>query len=323
MEKKNNISSLFDPSGNLTIKAMEKYVSGKLEMAEMEAIRKHLEVSSFDREALEGMQKHGLKDIAGEISELNKQILKPVKHPGSEEKPRISYKAYWSAAAGIILIAGLSIILFFLINDRPLQNQLAINTPSTVVDDTLTVILPVPDPDGIQNDVIPVSEQDAGITGPEQSQPETKKVTIIDDDVVVDEQIIVEAEVQTEAAHEQELLAVEIKEEEVEEAREIFMVVEQMPEFPGGEDSLNLFIKRNLTYPMTAVESGIQGRVFVTFIIEADGSVNDVRILRGIGGGCDEEALRVISMMPKWIPGIQRGKPVRVQYNLPIKFTLN
>lgn len=322
MEKKSNISSLFDPSGNLTIKAMEMYVSGKLEMAEMEAIRKHLEVSSFDREALEGMQKHGLKDIAGEISELNKQIQKPVKHPGSEEKPRISYKTYWSAAAGIILIAGLSIILFFIINDRPLQNHLAINKPSTVVDDTLTDILPVPDPAGIQNDVIPVSEQDAGITGPEQSQPETKKVTIVDDDVVVDEQIFVEAEVQTEAAEEQEILAFEIK-EEAEEEISIFMVVEQMPEFPGGEDSLNLFIKRNLTYPMTAVESGIQGRVFVTFIIEADGSVNDVRILRGIGGGCDEEALRVISMMPKWIPGIQRGKPVRVQYNLPIKFTLN
>jgi protein TonB len=71
-----------------------------------------------------------------------------------------------------------------------------------------------------------------------------------------------------------------------------------------------------------AKESGIQGRVFVTFVVEKDGSVTDVRVLRGIGGGCDEEAIRVVQKMPKWKAGKQRGKPVRVQFNLPIKFTL-
>jgi protein TonB len=71
-----------------------------------------------------------------------------------------------------------------------------------------------------------------------------------------------------------------------------------------------------------AKESGIQGRVFVTFVVERDGSVTDVRVLRGIGGGCDEEAIRVVQNMPKWSPGKQRGKSVRVQYNLPVKFTL-
>ncbi|MEZ5083006.1 MAG: energy transducer TonB [Bacteroidales bacterium] len=72
-----------------------------------------------------------------------------------------------------------------------------------------------------------------------------------------------------------------------------------------------------------ARESGIQGRVFVTFVVERDGNITDVKILRGIGGGCDEEALRVIKNMPKWTPGKQRGKPVRVQFNMPIMFKLN
>ena len=71
-----------------------------------------------------------------------------------------------------------------------------------------------------------------------------------------------------------------------------------------------------------ARESGINGRVFVTFVVETDGRVTDIKVLRGIGGGCDEEAVRVVKNMPKWDPGKQRGKPVRVQFNLPIKFTL-
>lgn len=71
-----------------------------------------------------------------------------------------------------------------------------------------------------------------------------------------------------------------------------------------------------------ARESGIQGTVYVTFVVERNGNVTDVRVLRGIGGGCDEEAVRVIKAMPKWNPGKQRGKPVRVQFNMPIKFTL-
>ena len=103
---------------------------------------------------------------------------------------------------------------------------------------------------------------------------------------------------------------------------QIFTVVETMPEFPGGDSALYRYLGEKIHYPDSARANGIQGRVFVTFVIEKDGSVSDVRILRGIGGGCDEEALRVIQNMPKWIPGKQRGKPVRVQYNLPIKFSL-
>lgn len=113
-----------------------------------------------------------------------------------------------------------------------------------------------------------------------------------------------------------------VKEEEESEEQQIFMVVDLMPEFPGGEANLNKYLAENIINPQMAKENGIQGRVFVTFVVERDGSVTDVRVLRGIGGGCDEEAVRVVKGMPKWTPGKYGGEAVRVQYNLPVKFTL-
>ncbi len=106
------------------------------------------------------------------------------------------------------------------------------------------------------------------------------------------------------------------------EEAEIFAIVEQMPEFPGGQDAMIKFLGENIKYPEEARKQGISGRVFVTFVVEADGEITNIELLRGIGSGCDEEAMRVISIMPKWKPGYQRGVPVRVRFNLPIKFTL-
>jgi TonB family protein len=103
---------------------------------------------------------------------------------------------------------------------------------------------------------------------------------------------------------------------------EVFTVVEEQPYFPGGDEARHKFIEENIHYPDSALKNKIQGKVFVTFIVEKDGSLSNVRVLKGIGGGLDEEAVRVIKMMPKWIPGRQRGTPVRVQFNVPIKFIL-
>lgn len=105
--------------------------------------------------------------------------------------------------------------------------------------------------------------------------------------------------------------------------KQVFTVVEVMPQFPGGEEGRIKYLKENVNYPEAARKQGIEGTVFVTFVVEKDGSVTNARVLRGIGGGCDEEALRVVSAMPNWKPGMQRGKPVRVQFNVPIKFNLN
>jgi len=104
--------------------------------------------------------------------------------------------------------------------------------------------------------------------------------------------------------------------------KEVFTVVEKMPQFPGGTTELMKYIAANLRYPSEARDRGIQGRVFVKFIVEPDGSVSNERILKGIGGGCDKEVLRIVQNMPKWEPGMQKGEPARVSYNLPVKFSL-
>lgn len=103
---------------------------------------------------------------------------------------------------------------------------------------------------------------------------------------------------------------------------EVFVVVEEMPSFPGGDNRLLEFLSRELRYPSLALESKIQGLVVVQFIIDENGNITQPTVTRGIGGGCDEEALRVIKSMPVWKPGKQRGRAVKVRYNLPVRFQL-
>ena len=103
----------------------------------------------------------------------------------------------------------------------------------------------------------------------------------------------------------------------------VFQIVEQMPQFPGGEQALMEFVAKSVVYPEEAKEKNISGRVFVSFVVEKDGSVSNVKVLRGIGGGCDEEAVRVIKSMPKWQPGKMKGEPVRVSYQIPFNFKLD
>lgn len=102
---------------------------------------------------------------------------------------------------------------------------------------------------------------------------------------------------------------------------EVFVIVEDEPEFPGGMEALYKFIQDNVQYPQLALDNGIEGKVYVTFVVEEDGSITNPRLLRDIGGGCGQEAIRVVKMMPKWKPGTKYGKPVRVQFNLPVSFT--
>ncbi|MDX2194946.1 MAG: energy transducer TonB [Cytophagales bacterium] len=109
----------------------------------------------------------------------------------------------------------------------------------------------------------------------------------------------------------------------VETKEEVFLVVEQMPEFPGGTAAMQKFIAQNIKYPKQAASLGIEGRVIVSFVINSEGKISTVEVLKGIGSGCDEEAIRVIQSMPGWTPGKQNGRPVSVKFTVPIKFTLN
>lgn len=100
------------------------------------------------------------------------------------------------------------------------------------------------------------------------------------------------------------------------------VVVDVAPEYPDGLNAMYGFIIKNINYPEDAKTNGIEGKVYVNFYIENDGTVTNVVVEKGIGGGCDEEAVRVVSMMPKWNPGQANGNPVRVRYRLPVPFRL-
>lgn len=103
---------------------------------------------------------------------------------------------------------------------------------------------------------------------------------------------------------------------------EIFIAVEQDPQFPGGAKAMAAFLQKNLNYPPAASRANVSGRVYLQFVVNTDGSIVDVSVVKGIGFGCDEEAQRVVKKMPPWQPGKQSGRPVRVRFTLPVVFTL-
>ena len=104
--------------------------------------------------------------------------------------------------------------------------------------------------------------------------------------------------------------------------QKVFDIVEQMPEYPGGQAALFEFISKNVKYPEDAVKKKVEGKVFVTFVVDTDGKITDVSLLRKVFPSLDAEAIRVISAMPNWIPGRQKGQAVRVKYTVPIMFRL-
>ena len=171
----------------------------------------------------------------------------------------------------------------------------------------------------VEEEMVDITKQEEQKPQPVEVPKQTTQLEIVQDDVEV-EDIEINAEVEQNEVIE-EYVAPEIEEEEVVE-QEIFQIVEEMPSFPGGEQKLLEYVAKNTKYPQIARESGIQGRVFIGFVVETDGSISNVKVLRGIGGGCDEEAVRVIKSLPKWKPGKQRGKAVRVSYQIPVNFKL-
>lgn len=153
---------------------------------------------------------------------------------------------------------------------------------------------------------------------PPQAEPEV--LEIVEDDVVVENELIIE---DSEAKQDQEVKVQDVtQEEEVEEEPLPFFILEDKPEFPGGEEELLKWIAKTTKYPEIAKENGISGRVFVEFVIDKTGKVTKAQIKKGVDPYLDAEALRVVKSMPDWKPGKQRGKTVPVSYQLPIKFTL-
>lgn len=173
-----------------------------------------------------------------------------------------------------------------------------------------------------EEEMIPITEQEEPKQAP--PPPEAPKVEevlqIAENDADVQETTIQSSEENNQAV-EIKYVAPVVEEEEPEEA-EIFMVVEEMPEFPGGMAECLKFLGKNIKYPTIARENGVQGRVIVQFVVNQDGSIVDPVVVRSVDPYLDKEALRVIKTMPKWKPGKQRGKAVRVKYTVPVTFKL-
>ena len=161
---------------------------------------------------------------------------------------------------------------------------------------------------------------------PPQMEVAAEVLTIVEDNVDVGNQTLMSSEDTQREAQTQTyvppavITAVVVAEEEDEQY--IYEFVAESPEFPGGMTACINFLQSNASYPIIAQENGIQGRVQVSFVVNQDGSIVDIAVMRSIDPSLDKEAMRVVGLMPKWKPGMQRGKPVRVKYNVPVTFRL-
>lgn len=174
----------------------------------------------------------------------------------------------------------------------------------------------------VEDEIIPITRQEEVKPPPPPPPPKVVEVlNIVDDKTDLDEELDIddsEADDKTVI----EVAPIIQQEEEKAEESQVFFIVEDMPEFPGGELALRKFIANAIKYPVIAQENGIQGKVYVNFVVDKDGSITAAKIARGVDPSLDKEALRVVNSLPKWKPGMQRGKPVKVSYTVPISFVL-
>lgn len=155
--------------------------------------------------------------------------------------------------------------------------------------------------------------------------PPPPQETVIEELVIVDnKEDVADIEINTEVTEETMIVQTDItiKAEVIEEEPEVFLVVEQQPEFPGGMESLMKYLQNNIKYPQIAKENGVSGKVYVNFVVDDKGNITKIKVIRGVDPSLDGEAVRVVEGMPRWKPGKQRGKAVYVSYNLPISFVL-
>lgn len=171
-----------------------------------------------------------------------------------------------------------------------------------------------------EEEIVPITRQEEVTPPPPPPPPRvTDVLNIVDDDVELDEELDIQ---DTEIDENTEIeFDVSLEEEESDDAA-VFFIVEEMPEFPGGDAELRKYIAQSVKYPVIAQENGIQGRVYVQFVVGTDGGVTQVKVARGVDPNLDKEAIRVVQSMPKWKPGKQRGKAVKVSYTVPINFVL-
>ncbi len=176
----------------------------------------------------------------------------------------------------------------------------------------------------VEDEVIPITRQEEIKPPPPPPPPQVIEVlNIVDNSVdIMADLSIFDSEADNQTFIDVAPVIHAVRQEKEEEETQVFFIVEDMPEFPGGEAALRRFIATTIRYPQIAQENGIQGRVYVQFVVDRDGSVTNASVARGVDPSLDREALRVVNSLPKWKAGMQRGKPVRVSYTVPINFQL-
>lgn len=175
----------------------------------------------------------------------------------------------------------------------------------------------------VEEEIIPITREQQVKPPPPPPPPKVVEVlNIVDDDVEIEDELEIEDTEADETTVIDVAPVIETSEEVEQDDTEVFFIVEDMPEFPGGDLALRKYLASQIKYPVIAQENGIQGKVYVTFVVGKDGAVSNARIARGVDPSLDKEALRVVNSLPKWKPGKQRGKPVNVSYTVPINFVL-
>ncbi len=175
----------------------------------------------------------------------------------------------------------------------------------------------------VEQEIIPVTRQEEVKPPPPPPPPKVVDIlNIVDDNMDIKDELQIEDSEANDKTAITAVMQVSQNKEEDKEDTPVFFIVEDMPEFPGGQLALRKFIAQAVKYPVIAQENGIQGKVFVNFVVAKDGSVTNAKIARGVDPSLDKEALRVVNSLPKWKPGKQGGKPVRVSYTVPINFQL-
>ncbi len=206
---------------------------------------------------------------------------------------------------GLVAILAVCLVAF---NIKSYDNDVKEVTKRTVAEEVEEVVLNT-------------MEKETPPPPPEEPEVPQTELKIVDNDATItNEAVVFDADAKNAENTEIKPVVTEIEDEEVEET--IYVVVEEEPDFPGGMEALLKYLQDNIQYPQLAKENNITGKVFVTFVVEKDGRVTQVKLLRDIGGGCGNEAMRVVKAMPKWKPGKQQGRPVRTQFNLPVVFNL-
>ena len=355
--KQKTVNTYFTVSGHLALEALGKYSSGDLQEKDRLKIKSHLETCEMCSDALEGIGSWVDKGkLENTIAEINSKLIE--KHLRKKSKSKTIKPTekffYYSAAASILVLFG---VLFYL---NFSAHKLAMDTADYVIDRNIELpTIPVPpvvkegkkdvrvkiknqkqvQPDGEKLQHITVSFSEIGeedffdeeleiSLDKSENPPEGNKGKTASDshEGFLMDMIVISGNV-AKSGPSAPAQFLQLNEEtdagKNDDGEIIFTIVECMPQFPGGEAGLRKYLQQNLTYPGKARKAGVEGKVYVSFVVNSAGKVADVKIVKGIGWGCDEKAVQVINNMPFWKPAIQQGRPVSVRFVVPVFFKLN